>query len=304
MFYTEGWQLNVFDVVIVIMVTTSETIRVFHGSAVAHSMGILGILRLLRSMRIARLLRVAQISEEFQRLLNSIFSSFASLCWVFILLSSLIYFFSVFFTLMTLEFAVEDHDQYPDLERKFGAIHLSALTLFAAIFGGSSWDEDVHMLINVVSTRAALVMLFYIVFCYTTLLNLITGVFVEQALRSGVEAEEHMLCKTVASLFFDRGVEEQISWEGFAEKLSDPGMQAYFKAIDISPAEAEHLFELIDTDNSGSIDVAELINGLLRLKGPAGALEVALLLREMAHLADRVEQRICSRHRAPLSQRI
>eukprot|EP00929_Paragymnodinium_shiwhaense_P012600 TRINITY_DN11999_c0_g1_i4.p1 TRINITY_DN11999_c0_g1~~TRINITY_DN11999_c0_g1_i4.p1 ORF type:complete len:529 (-),score=85.85 TRINITY_DN11999_c0_g1_i4:163-1749(-) len=306
LFYAEGWQLNVFDFIIVVLVVCGQTVRFFNEAAVADVMNILAFLRLLRIIRVARLFRAAQLSEDFQRLLSSIGSSFASLCWVFILLGCLIYLFSVFFTLMALDYASPDHPDYDKLMHKFGAIHVTALTLFAAIFGGSSWDEDVKLLIHVVSPRAALVMLFYIGFCYTTLLNLITGVFVEKALKSGKEAEERLLCTTVANLFFDpdRDNDRQISAEIFEAKLSDPSMQAYLKAIDISPAEAEHLFELLDTNHSNSIDVAEIINGLLRLKGPAGALEMSLVLREMAHLVDRVEHRICSRHKAPFSQRI
>eukprot|EP00929_Paragymnodinium_shiwhaense_P025981 TRINITY_DN15562_c0_g1_i1.p1 TRINITY_DN15562_c0_g1~~TRINITY_DN15562_c0_g1_i1.p1 ORF type:complete len:541 (-),score=69.08 TRINITY_DN15562_c0_g1_i1:334-1956(-) len=306
MFHAEGWQLNVFDTLIVVLVTLGQAVQSCYGSPAVHSMKLLSVLRLLRLMRVARLLRVVNVSASFQRLLASISVCFASLWWVFILLSSLIYFFSVFFTLMALEFASPEYSDYHALMDRFGAIHLSSLTLFEAIFGGMSWDYDLQLLIHGVSPFAALVLLIYVGFCYTSLLNLITGVVVDKAMRSATEAEETHLCQNVASLFFDHGcdIEQQISWDIFKDKLSDPGMQDYLKAVDINPTEAEHLFALIDTDNSNSVDVAELINGLLRLKGTAGSLEVALLLREMAHLVDRVEHRICSLHKAPCAQKI
>merc|ERR1712014_174358 len=57
-------------------------------------------------------------------------------------------------------------------------------------------------------------------------------------------------------------------------------MNEYFKTIDVDPSEAKGLFELLDTDNSGGVDTSEMVNGFLRLRGPAKALDIALLIRE------------------------
>eukprot|EP00929_Paragymnodinium_shiwhaense_P037636 TRINITY_DN20014_c0_g1_i3.p1 TRINITY_DN20014_c0_g1~~TRINITY_DN20014_c0_g1_i3.p1 ORF type:complete len:559 (-),score=88.24 TRINITY_DN20014_c0_g1_i3:372-2048(-) len=291
-FYREGWQLNIFDAVVIVLVCVDQAVRTFDGNAISHSN--LNILRLLRLFRIARLLRVVRVADEFQRMLGSIVSSLTSLCWVFVLLGALIYFFSVFFTQLSIDYGQRDHPDYPALMHRFGSIHASGLSLFEAIFGGISWDEDAQLLINCISPVAAIVLCAYIFFCYTALMNLITGVFVDKALRAAMQAEELNLCNTVANLFFTNA-DQQISWDIFQSKLKEPGMQDYLKAVDISPTEAENLFALLDTDNSGGIDVAEIVNGLLRLKGSAGALEMSLLLREMSHLCDRLEHRLCIR---------
>eukprot|EP00929_Paragymnodinium_shiwhaense_P049918 TRINITY_DN25173_c0_g3_i1.p1 TRINITY_DN25173_c0_g3~~TRINITY_DN25173_c0_g3_i1.p1 ORF type:complete len:408 (+),score=41.50 TRINITY_DN25173_c0_g3_i1:190-1413(+) len=298
-FIAEGWQLNVFDAVVVVLVSFSQIVRMFYRTVLSDAN--FDVLRLLRLLRIARLVRVVRIAEEFSRLMTSIRSSLTSLFWVFLLLGSLIYFFSVYFTQMSLSFAATDHPNYPALMHRFGSIHRSGLSLFEAIFGGVSWDEDIQLLIDCVSPITGMVLCAYIGFCYTALLNLITGTFVDKALRAATQAEELQLCSKVANLFFDLESDDNISWEIFESKLSAPGMQDYFQAIDINPSEAENLFHLLDTDNSGSIDIAELVNGLLRLKGSAGALEMALLLREMAHLVDRLEHRLCSRYGAEAS---
>eukprot|EP00929_Paragymnodinium_shiwhaense_P013115 TRINITY_DN120980_c0_g1_i1.p1 TRINITY_DN120980_c0_g1~~TRINITY_DN120980_c0_g1_i1.p1 ORF type:complete len:518 (-),score=71.57 TRINITY_DN120980_c0_g1_i1:181-1734(-) len=296
----EGWKFNVFDACVVILVTCCQIVRIVDTGTSSRS--ILDMLRLLRLLRIARLVRVVHVAEDFSRLVTSLTSSLFSLVWVFELFVGLIYFFSVYFTHMVLAFASADHPNYPALMHRFGSLHRSGLSLFEAIFGGISWDEDVQLLIDCVSPIAGLVLCAYIGFCYTALLNLITGTFIDKALRAATQAEEVQLCSKVANLFFEADGDDDISWEQFNSKLSDPGMQDYLKAIDICPSEAESLFHLLDSDHSGSIDIAELVNGLLRLKGAAGALELALLMRETAYLCDRLESRLCSHHGSATSK--
>jgi len=60
--------------------------------------------------------------------------------------------------------------------------------------------------------------------------------------------------------------------------------------LGVDVAEGEQLFHLLDTDKSGGVDSRELINGLLRLRGNAKSLDVALILREVNRLFDQVDQ--------------
>eukprot|EP00929_Paragymnodinium_shiwhaense_P023824 TRINITY_DN14823_c0_g2_i1.p1 TRINITY_DN14823_c0_g2~~TRINITY_DN14823_c0_g2_i1.p1 ORF type:complete len:552 (+),score=77.70 TRINITY_DN14823_c0_g2_i1:121-1776(+) len=293
LFSKEGWQINVFDSIVVVLIALDQAVRCLHGGPITRSH--MTFLRLLRPIRIARLLRVVHVAGEFREVVASLLNSLSGLFWVFILLSGMIYFFSVYFTEMALEYGSPAHPEYDHLMRRFGHIHLSSLALFEAIFGGISWDEDLQLLWECVSPVAAIALCFYVGFCYTALLNLITGNFVDHALKSAQQAEEMNICNSVARVFFDGDVDRQITWEMFEQKLSHPDMQDYLKAIDVNPTEAQSLFALLDTDDSGSIDVAELINGLLRLKGTTSSLDISLLLREIAHLCDRVEYRMCSR---------
>merc|ERR1711959_353091 len=80
-----------------------------------------------------------------------------------------------------------------------------------------------------------------------------------------------------------------ISWDEFQRKLETPAMREYFKALDVDPSEAEGLFRLLDLDNSGSIDAEEFLNGCLRLHGPAKALDLALLMREVRRIESKIQ---------------
>merc|ERR1719222_707680 len=69
-----------------------------------------------------------------------------------------------------------------------------------------------------------------------------------------------------------------ISREEFMSQLEDPDMCQWFTSLDIDPSEARALFLLLDTDESGAIDSEEFMQGCLRLRGPAKAIDLATLM--------------------------
>eukprot|EP00913_Durusdinium_trenchii_P000443 g406.t1 len=69
-----------------------------------------------------------------------------------------------------------------------------------------------------------------------------------------------------------------LSWSEFAATLEDPLNMRYFNTIGINSSEARGLFNLLDADDSGSISVQEFIQGCLRLRGQAKAIDLATLI--------------------------
>lgn len=61
-------------------------------------------------------------------------------------------------------------------------------------------------------------------------------------------------------------------------------MQEYFRSINVDPSEAKGLFQLLDSDDSGILSMDELVEGLLRLRGGATALELSLHMYETARM--------------------
>merc|ERR1719409_2164532 len=71
--------------------------------------------------------------------------------------------------------------------------------------------------------------------------------------------------------------EPAITWEDFQEKLGCAAIHSYFKTINVDISKARGVFDAIDSDGSGTVDAGEIVDGCLRLKGNAKALDVALL---------------------------
>jgi len=64
-------------------------------------------------------------------------------------------------------------------------------------------------------------------------------------------------------------------------------MQMYFRLIDVDPKEAEGLFKLLDLDESGEVDYEEFLNGCLRLRGNAKAIDLVTVMIESRKLSKR-----------------
>merc|ERR1712039_77747 len=65
-------------------------------------------------------------------------------------------------------------------------------------------------------------------------------------------------------------------------------MRSYFEFLDIDAAEAQGLFDLLDADLSGDVSIEEFVNGCLRLKGEATAVDVVTLIHEQKKSAMRL----------------
>merc|ERR1712060_948924 len=114
------------------------------------------------------------------------------------------------------------------------------------------------------------------------MMNVVTGVFVESVVEHAKVDRDTYLLNLVKTLF-GRNTSEHggmVSWEEFEDKLDDKYMQEFFMAIDVDLREAKTVFRLIDVDGSGSLDLEEFMNGCLRLRGPARALDLTMLLNE------------------------
>merc|ERR1719310_1814661 len=57
-------------------------------------------------------------------------------------------------------------------------------------------------------------------------------------------------------------------------------MKSFFHAIDVDLSDARSVFALLDSDDSGEIDLDEFLNGCLGLHGPAKAIHLATLMYE------------------------
>eukprot|EP00913_Durusdinium_trenchii_P032821 g30726.t1 len=63
----------------------------------------------------------------------------------------------------------------------------------------------------------------------------------------------------------------------FKRHLEKPDMMRCFESLGFNISEAYGLFKLLDTEQSGNIECEELLEGCLRLRGPANAIDVATL---------------------------
>ncbi|CAL1162046.1 unnamed protein product [Cladocopium goreaui] len=101
-------------------------------------------------------------------------------------------------------------------------------------------------------------------------------------------AESHLLNKEryyllVEELFHNLRSqdEDKVTLQNFERRFHDTDVRAFFHGLDLEPSDAWILFSLLDNDGSGDVDSQEFVEGLLKLKGPARAIDLAVLSRDL-----------------------
>ena len=132
------------------------------------------IIRLTRIFKTAQLMRIFRFVIALRTLVRSILHTLKALLWALLLLALIIYVFAVLFTQTVHAYVVDSHP-LPDLEKRaidryFGSLANSMLSLFKSIAGGVSWEDVLGPLASI-SVVWALLFLFYISFTYFAVLN-------------------------------------------------------------------------------------------------------------------------------------
>jgi len=291
-FFTEqDWRWNLLDFTVVGFQAVSEILE-WTESSWNVSFGYLRVLRSLRIIRMVRLARLMHFIRELRPLVASVAATLKSLCWTMALIGLMIYMIGVLISQVIVEQARHNpiilHKGAP-LEIFYGSLGRTLLSLYQAMTGGVDWDVLVTPLINDVSPLFAIVFCLYIGFAVLAMMNVITGLFVDSALRNTRVEDDIDMVNSMRDLFNSVDIAQpgQITWCQFQGQLSNPRMDVYFKAIDLDVSEARGLFKLLDLDESGSISVDEFVMGCLRLRGGAKAIDLATLMYDNRRVSQR-----------------
>jgi len=283
------WKWNAFDLCLVGLQVFDEVLTIAAtGSDWGLNFSFMRVLRVLRLVRIMRMIRILRLIHELRTIVTSIMGSMKSLLWTVTLLFMLVYVFAVFLTQQVLDYRVslegdETHAHDARIFHLFGTLSRSILTLYQAISGGIDWDNLAEPLMDRISVSLGVILSFYISFSLLALMNVVTGVFVESAMQTARDDKTAYMLQHVKELFTDADPENvgSIGWETFSGMLERPFMKEFFAAIDVDISDAKGVFALLDTDDSGEVDLDEFLNGCLGLHGPAQAIHLATLMYEM-----------------------
>lgn len=186
---------------------------------------------------------------------------------------------------------------YAELQKYYGSLFTIVYTLFASICGGVDWADAADPIMRL-GGPLGFVFLFYISFAILCVLNIITGVFVENANRLTARDDEMVLLESmekrkiwfeeVAELFraADSDNSGRLDGEEFAAKMKDYRMQAWLQKIgvQVEAYSAEGLFALLDFDDDGWLDFNEFANALQSVHGYARSIDLAKVNKDTRQL--------------------
>jgi len=288
-FTASAWQWNWLDLAVVTLQLIEEIIRLATGAEDYNGVGALRILRGARLIRIARIVRVLHLLRELRSMISSIVCTIRSLFWTVVLLTLVVYMYGAYLTQLVSQHGYDHPDDVAEgttLHMYYGSVGRSLFTLFMSVSGGIDWNEACEPLMTQISPAFGFGFSCYVSFMLFSMLNVITGIFVESALKHSKEEIDADMVSYLQSVFTtpDLKMPGRITWPEFKEKLGHRSMRAYFKSIDLDVSEAKFLFELLDLHGTGSVDAEDFVMGCRRLRGPATAIDLATLLSETRRL--------------------
>jgi len=307
-FIGEEWRWNLFDA---LLVTCTLAEYAFSG------LGGISALRVIRSLRLARTLRIVRVVTVFRHLqliVSGLMNSFMSLLWMLVLLALALYLVSIVFVAAVSSFLIDtpvgktstltgdglpSNELRDSFEQNFRTLPRAMLSIFFSVTGGVDWYDIARPLMNI-SMIYVVVFALFVVFVVFGIFNVLNGVFVESVLTNRdkelliqVETERtNTFLRDMADLFKEADVDgtNTLTKDELKEYCTKPRFCAYLSTHALDPSDAETLFEYLDQDGSGEIDMDEFALGTLKLKGPARCLDMLKVHRDFGRLLKQVEE--------------
>lgn len=193
-------------------------------------------------------------------------------------------------------------DRLEVLLKYFGTVQDSMLTLYMAATGGIGWAEvyDVLQPLGFLSTG---LFLFFIAFWEISLMNVLIGIFVENAIKLAEPDRQFIYAEHQKSYLrnikeleeivkdMDSSVDGQISQDEFSNEMLRPHseLREYLGAIGVHSTDAERFFYMLKAAHFGKpVGTESLVAGLIKLPGVAQSLDVQALLCELKLVHRRV----------------
>jgi len=283
------WQWNWFDLIIVSFQIFEEVSSLIRSSAdgeihLSSSSSAIRIIRMFRLLRILRIVRLLRFIQELRSMLLSILSTLRALGWTMVLLLMIIYAAGVFFAQFIIDAAAANVDimiEMPELKYYFSDLLRTMLSLYQSMTGGLSWDVALRPLEDAAGEWLAVPYALYVAFVVLALTNIATGMFVQASLGAHERQREKEIRKQLRHLFrtADLNGDGHLTWEEFERFLDNAEQSKYFlNALNMDAREAKGLFLLLDTAECGHVSFEELLDGVLRLRGTAQAIDLATLM--------------------------
>lgn len=294
---------NVLDFTLIAFAVVEEVLLVWFSGPSGLNLSVLRTLRMLRLARILRILKVVRFFSELRIMVNGVLGSAKSLFWALLLIILVNFLFGVFFMQLSLNY-LESVDSKAPLLDYFGSLPRTMMTLYQAISGGIDWGTAVATLLPV-SEMLEYVFSAYVFFTVFCCLNIITGIFVDNAKALKVADEENMHHEAlrerakwihqVAELFsrIDRENRGQVSKEDFIYQLShsDRVTTTFDKlGINTDTTDTDELWELFDSSASDNIDQDEFAIAIKQFHGQARSIDLFKLRKEVREISKLVQK--------------
>lgn len=288
------------------------------GEAMGNTMGSgMSVLRSVRLVRILRLVRLASSIEviksmvrSMQTMIHALSGVLSSFVPAIIVLCICIYMMD----LVILESVRTYLGRIPPYEiatlaeqenvnlcvEYYANVFAAFFTLLASVTGGYDWT-DVSKPLKEINTWYEVFFQFYVIFVMLGVLNVIAGLFVNVATTAtSLEQDmivdeqikqEHKFIKKLVDLLTsgDSDGDGMLALSELQEYLTDERVKAYFNTLNLDVKCLAQVFNILDPDNRGVMEVSRFAKGCIEFRGIAKNIDLVIINRSIFDLHQKVE---------------
>eukprot|EP00931_Biecheleriopsis_adriatica_P067714 TRINITY_DN41797_c0_g1_i1.p1 TRINITY_DN41797_c0_g1~~TRINITY_DN41797_c0_g1_i1.p1 ORF type:complete len:590 (+),score=102.04 TRINITY_DN41797_c0_g1_i1:64-1833(+) len=285
-----GWHL--FDMVLVLL--SLQDMLTAWGEDISN----FGFLRMFRSVKLAKILRVARVLKVFRELrliLISLVGSLKSLFWSIVMMTFIYLSFALLFVELIANYFQENLDIIGDLEKRslmthFGSVGAGMFTFFAGSTG-SDWTVGYNS-VGKVGAGVSFMYLFFVAFVNISFMNIVTGLFIEKALKLAqpdLEAEALMELQEenewahemlrIAQGSVDKDFDGNLTKDELAQLLRHPDVRAKFSILGIGIKDVETFYDMLSAAGTtgGKVPIRSFVESCLKLRGSASSIDLQTL---------------------------
>lgn len=243
------------------------------------------LLRMLRLSRMVRAVRLLVNIKPLYMLVHGMQSSFTTLMWTFVIVAALVYIFGIVGYELIKE-DLSDDPVFKEVYRKhFSNFGLLTLTLMRAVTLDSV--ADIYTPVIVAAPWLSTYFILFILTASISLMNLVTAVLVEtarqtasqdaKARKASMKNRAKVMIPQLEALFCAMDTNRSGEVE-LREVLAAPQwvldqLEALSNRTDI-----EEIFKVLDYDGSGTVSIAEFLDGVMRAGDDGHALEIVRIM--------------------------
>jgi len=284
-FFADKW--NFFDMALVLIACIDTFVLERMSTDGSSAMGIVSIARILRVMRVARIVRLLRYLKRLWLLIVGIMNAMRALIWAWVFKAIIIFVVAILMTRVL-------GKSYPKSQRMqvlYGTVPKSMFTLFQ-VMTLEEWPSVVRDAMNVEPWTVIVHLVFLIVMAFS-LSNAIIAVIVDSVLDQATshradlmkkeEAERKQTEPKILEAFTasDEDGDGVVTKAEFLNSVGRKDVQEYLQSVGIDTRQAENLFDILDFDDTGSLDADEFMSGVLKARGPAKSKEVLAIQADL-----------------------
>jgi len=279
---------------------------VLQPAGVGGKVRLLSTMRVMRIIRLVRLVRMFKFFRELWLLVGGLVNSIKALAWICIILLLLIYVCSV---VVTTEIGQNDlvYGNGPSYDGEvwpykeyFGTVFKSMFTLFQ-VMTLDGWCDDIVRHILYFQPMFAVLFIGFIILTAFVLMNVVIGIIVENTLAAATVADQAVdkeqsairrkaLDQLAVMLeLSDSNRSGDISKEELEAAAQSRVVQQQLEALDVKLSEVVQLFELLDYERRGSVDLKKFIISCRELVGGARRRDIAQVEITVGTLTQRLD---------------